>query len=85
MLHFNTLEHENSFINQSIPIVLAISSSDRERLEGSKSVALYHKDELYAVLNNPEIYWHKKEERVARQFGTTHKDHPYIKVGIKSI
>lgn len=82
VLHFNTLEHEGSTINQSIPIVLAINTSDKERLEGAKSIALYYKDDLYAVLNDPEMYWHKKEERVARQFGTTHKDHPYIKASI---
>ena len=33
-----------------------------------------------AAVSNPEIYEHRKEERVARQFGTTNKNHPYIKV-----
>lgn len=79
-MHFNTLEYEGNVISQSIPIVLPISTSDKKRLEGCKSIALYYNNECYAILNDPEIYFHKKEERVARQFGTTHKDHPYIKV-----
>ena len=29
---------------------------------------------------NPEFYPHRKEERCARQFGTTNPDHPCIKV-----
>lgn len=33
-----------------------------------------------AILRNPEFYEHRKEERCARQWGTTCKDHPYIKV-----
>lgn len=82
MLHFNTLNINGERINQSVPIVLAISTDVKETIGSSKAVALYYKDDLYAVMRNPEIYYHKKEERVARQFGTTHKDHPYIKVEI---
>lgn len=77
MLHFNTVGER---ISQSIPIVLAISTDVKESIGCSKAVALYYKEDLYAVMRNPEIYHHKKEERVARQFGTTHNDHPYIKV-----
>ncbi|KAJ8977545.1 hypothetical protein NQ317_012924 [Molorchus minor] len=78
--HFNTIEKGGQRISQSIPIVLAISTNDKERIEGSKAVALYHENELYAILKDPEIYYHRKEERTARQFGTTNKDHPYIKL-----
>ena len=38
-----------------------------------------------AAVSDPEIYEHRKEERVARQFGTTNKNHPYIKVYFKEI
>ncbi|KAJ8966709.1 hypothetical protein NQ314_003362 [Rhamnusium bicolor] len=80
VIHFNSIEKDGTHINQSIPIVLAINTSDKERIENSKAVALYYENELYAILRDPEIYYHRKEERCARQFGTSHKDHPYIKV-----
>lgn len=32
------------------------------------------------MVSDPEIYEHRKEERAARQFGTTNPGHPYIKV-----
>ena len=31
------------------------------------------------MLRNPEFYEHRKEERCARQFGTTNPNHPYIR------
>ncbi|CAH0557297.1 unnamed protein product [Brassicogethes aeneus] len=79
-IHFNTLVKNGNTFNQSVAIVLPITSEDKRRIDGYKSVALYHNQECYAVLNNIEVYHHRKEERIARQFGTTHKDHPYIKV-----
>ena len=47
-----------------------------------KKFALKYKTKIVAVVNNPEIYEHRKEERAARQFGTTNQGHPYIKVCI---
>ena len=32
------------------------------------------------MIRDPEFYEHRKEERCARQFGTTNKEHPYIKM-----
>lgn len=75
----------NKTYNQSVAIVLPISTDDKNRIDGKKSVALYFNEECYAILRNIEVYYHRKEERVARQFGTTHKDHPYIKVVFKFI
>ncbi|XP_060518829.1 bifunctional 3'-phosphoadenosine 5'-phosphosulfate synthase-like isoform X2 [Cylas formicarius] len=80
VLHFNTINNNGTRVNQSIPIVLPIATAVKERLVGSNAVSLYYNDELYAVLRQPEIYFHRKEERVAREFGTTHKDHPHIKL-----
>ncbi|KPP64761.1 bifunctional 3'-phosphoadenosine 5'-phosphosulfate synthase 1-like, partial [Scleropages formosus] len=37
-----------------------------------------------AILRNPEFYEHRKEERCARQWGTTCKEHPYIKIVMES-
>ena len=45
-----------------------------------KKFALRYKSKIVAVVTNPEIYEHRKEERAARQFGTTNQGHPYIKV-----
>ena len=41
-----------------------------------------YNSKIVAVVSNPEIYEHRKEERVARQFGTTNKGHPYVKVRV---
>uniref|UniRef100_A0A6P7GFJ7 Bifunctional 3'-phosphoadenosine 5'-phosphosulfate synthase 2-like n=2 Tax=Diabrotica virgifera virgifera TaxID=50390 RepID=A0A6P7GFJ7_DIAVI len=79
VLHFNTIELNGDKISQSIPIVLAISSEDKNRLQSHKAIALYYNKEVYAILRDPEIYFHRKEERAARQFGTVEKLHPYIK------
>ena len=100
--HFNCLL-DDGVTNQSIPIVLPISTADKEKLGGNffnlpkldfddfelliieinsdcEKFALKYKGKTVAVLSNPEIYEHRKEERVARQFGTTNQGHPYIKV-----
>lgn len=70
VIHFNTLEHECTVMNQIIPIVLSLNATEKEKLEGSKSVALFHNGELYA----------KKGEQAAGKFGTAHISHPYIKM-----
>ncbi|XP_075234025.1 3'-phosphoadenosine 5'-phosphosulfate synthase isoform X2 [Lycorma delicatula] len=76
-LHFNCLSED---VNQSIPIVLALNMEDKERLEGVSALALSYKGQRYAILRNPQFYPHRKEERVSRQFGTSHPNHPYIKL-----
>lgn len=68
-------------INLSVPVVLPVSSADKERLDGVTAMALVYEGRRVAILRNPEFYEHRKEERCARQWGTTCKDHPYIKVG----
>lgn len=80
VIHFNTLTKNGVSVNQSVAIVLAISTSDKDRLEGSNAIALKYNGKCYAILRNPEFYYHRKEERVARQFGTTNKNHPHIKL-----
>lgn len=80
-LHFNCLSVDgNKRVNQSVPIALPVTTEDKNRLENSHAVALYHDDVCYAIIRQPEVYYQRKEERVARQFGTTNKNHPYIKV-----
>ena len=77
--HFNCLL-DDGVSNQSIPIVLPVSTSDKSRLEKCSAFALRYEGKCIAILRDPEFYEHRKEERVARQFGTTTQGHPYIKV-----
>ncbi|KAH1003583.1 hypothetical protein HUJ04_003484 [Dendroctonus ponderosae] len=83
-IHFNCQFNDGKTVNQSVAIVLPVSTSDKERLQDSSAFALYYKQICYAILRKPEFYYHRKEERAARQFGTTNKDHPYIKMIIES-
>lgn len=77
--HFNCLL-DNGVSNQSIPIVLPVSTSDKSRLDKCCAFALRYNGKCIAILRDPEFYEHRKEERVARQFGTTTEGHPYIKM-----
>lgn len=83
-LHFNCIFVDGECYNQSIAIVLPVSTADKNNLEGTSALALYYNNIPYAILRKPEFYYHRKEERAARQFGTTNKDHPHIKLIIES-
>jgi len=79
--HFNCLlGPAETVTNQSVPIVLAVSEDDKVRLENNKAIVLRYKGVAKAVLRNPDFYPHRKEERCARQFGTTNPEHPCIKM-----
>ncbi|XP_063047606.1 bifunctional 3'-phosphoadenosine 5'-phosphosulfate synthase 2-like [Engraulis encrasicolus] len=78
-LHFNNLLDGGS-INMSIPIVLPVSTETKEQLDGSAAVALEFQGVRVAILRNPEFFPHRKEERCARQWGTSCPKHPYIKM-----
>ena len=80
VLHFGCLLEVGHNNNQSIPIVLAISSEDKERVKGSEAIALSHGGRRVAILRTPEFFEHRKEERCSRQFGTFNQGHPYVKV-----
>lgn len=67
-------------INLSVPIVLAVSTDTKQELDGCAALALEYQGSRVAILRNPEFYQHRKEERCARQWGTTCLQHPYIKV-----
>lgn len=77
--HFGLLLDEG-VVNQSIPIVLPVDNADKERLESENAIALRYEGKPVAILRDPEFYPHRKEERCARQFGTTNTGHPYIKM-----
>ncbi|XP_038648915.1 bifunctional 3'-phosphoadenosine 5'-phosphosulfate synthase 1 [Scyliorhinus canicula] len=82
-LHFSCLL-DGGLINLSVPIVLTATNEDKERLDGYTAFALVYNGQRVAILRNPEFYEHRKEERCARQWGTTCKEHPYIKMVIQS-
>lgn len=67
-------------INLTIPIILPVSTECKQKLEGCKAIALEYQGSRVAILRNTEFYANRKEERCARQWGTTCPQHPYIKV-----
>lgn len=67
-------------INLTVPIVLPVSTESKQKLEGCEAVALEYQGSRLAILRNLEFYTNRKEERCARQWGTTCPQHPYIKV-----
>ncbi|XP_042518013.1 ATP sulfurylase 1, chloroplastic-like [Macadamia integrifolia] len=83
-LHFNCLRLEDgSFVNMSLPIVLAIDDSQKQKIGESTKVALFDSaDNLVAILSNIEIYKHPKEERIARTWGTIAPGLPYVEEAI---
>jgi len=80
-LHFNCLTINGFKINQSIPIVLSCKAEEKEAIakSGINAINIVYENKVVAVLKNISLYAHRKEERVARQFGLTNRNHPYIK------
>ncbi|XP_038678003.1 bifunctional 3'-phosphoadenosine 5'-phosphosulfate synthase 2b isoform X1 [Scyliorhinus canicula] len=83
VLHFGTLL-DGGVINLTVPIVLPVSTEDKDRLGCCSAFALVYSGRRVAILQNPEFYSHRKEERCARQWGTTCEKHPYIKMVMES-
>ncbi|KAI4550998.1 hypothetical protein MJT46_018505 [Ovis ammon polii x Ovis aries] len=77
-------EEKDGVINMSIPIVLPVSAEDKTRLEGCSEIALTHEGRRVAILQDPEFYEHRKEERCSHVWGTTCAKHPYIKMVMES-
>lgn len=70
--------------NLSIPIVLPVSADDKTRLEGCSKIVLTHGGRRVAILQDPEFYEHRKEERCSRVWGTMCAKHPHIKVSCQT-
>ncbi|XP_017466840.1 PREDICTED: bifunctional 3'-phosphoadenosine 5'-phosphosulfate synthase [Rhagoletis zephyria] len=81
-VHFNSIvtDDDTTRQNQSIPIVLSVTTELKNKLDGVSSIALTFKGNPIAIMRKPEFYYQRKEERVSRQFGTSHEKHPYIKI-----
>ncbi|KAL3319388.1 Bifunctional 3'-phosphoadenosine 5'-phosphosulfate synthase 2 [Cichlidogyrus casuarinus] len=80
VLHFGGIKIGRHFHNLTIPIVLAVTDDQYSVLSNACAFVLAHCDKSVAVLRNPEFYRHRKEERVCRTFGTSHPEHPGIKL-----
>ncbi|MCP9265921.1 Bifunctional 3'-phosphoadenosine 5'-phosphosulfate synthase 2 [Dirofilaria immitis] len=92
-LHHEDIEEDslwslNEPLNQSIPIVLPIDDDTKIKLmdghSTSPEIALVYNNEMVAVVRDGEIFEHRKEERVARQFGLVDPRHPAIKQILES-
>ncbi|XP_059114919.1 bifunctional 3'-phosphoadenosine 5'-phosphosulfate synthase 2 isoform X1 [Peromyscus eremicus] len=79
IIHFDTLL-DDGVINMSVPIVLPVSADDKARLEGHSKFALMYEGQRVAILQDPEFYEHRKEERCSRVWGTATAKHPHIKM-----
>eukprot|EP00731_Ephydatia_muelleri_P003850 Em0002g26a len=77
-LHFGCLLDEGA-VNLSVPIVLPLSSEDKERLEHATAFTLVYEGKNVAIMRQPEFFAHRKEERVSHIWGTSNPRHPHIK------
>uniref|UniRef100_A0A0R3RVY2 ATP-sulfurylase n=1 Tax=Elaeophora elaphi TaxID=1147741 RepID=A0A0R3RVY2_9BILA len=75
----------NEPLNQSIPIVLPIDDDTKMKLmDGCPEIALVYNNDVVAIVKDGEIFEHRKEERIARQFGIIDHRHPTIKLILES-
>ncbi|XP_003693344.1 bifunctional 3'-phosphoadenosine 5'-phosphosulfate synthase-like isoform X1 [Apis florea] len=78
--HFKIIEENGDSINQSVPIVLPVNTSEKERYINAPALALKYQGRAVAILRRPEFFAHRKEERCCREFGTNDPGHPYVKM-----
>ncbi|XP_061391691.1 bifunctional 3'-phosphoadenosine 5'-phosphosulfate synthase [Musca vetustissima] len=85
-LHFNSILSEDGAFreNQSVPIVLSVTTENKEKLDGVSAITLTYEGKAVAILRKPEFFFHRKEERLSRQFGTSNPNHPYSKMVMES-
>jgi 3'-phosphoadenosine 5'-phosphosulfate synthase len=79
-LHYQMLSEGGSVIPMPVPVVLPVTDDVKAKIEGKQSIALKNdKGEVIAVLRDPEIFPHRKEERATRTFGiNADRGHPYV-------
>lgn len=65
-----------------LPIILSIDDDKKAEIEAKHAtvIQLTYQNKMVAIMENIQIYSHRKEERVARKFSTMSKKHPIIKV-----
>lgn len=84
-LHFGVLVN-GKVHSQAIPIVLPVSDEVKDVISNLeyKDVSLVYDGKIVAILKSPEVFPHRKEERVCRIFGTSHPNHPVIDIIMRS-
>lgn len=78
--HFKIIDHNGKIVNQSIPIVLAVDTDQKEKCNNAPALSLKYEGRPVAILREPEFFPHRKEERCCREFGTNDTGHPYVKM-----
>ena len=79
-LHFNCMQDTDN-INQSVPIVLPLTTDRKEELEKHEGeIALMYEGRRVAIVSDAQFFPHRKEERCCRQFGTRSTKHPHIEM-----
>lgn len=72
-------------VNQTVPIVLAIDDRQKESIHrNANKIQLLYDGKLVAVLTDPEVFPHRKDERIHRQFGHSCPTHPGIQLVLHS-
>ncbi|XP_026667065.1 bifunctional 3'-phosphoadenosine 5'-phosphosulfate synthase-like [Ceratina calcarata] len=61
--HFKTINHNGKSVNQSIPIVLAVDTNQKEKYNNAPALGLKYQGRVVAILREPEFFPHRKEER----------------------
>ncbi|CAH2215372.1 jg131, partial [Pararge aegeria aegeria] len=62
-LHSNCITlPDGSLVNQSVPVVLPVTTPDKERLAGASAISLVYGGKTVAILRAPEFYPHRKQE-----------------------
>ncbi|CAH0479383.1 unnamed protein product [Peronospora belbahrii] len=83
--YLNELVSKGQRVNMPVPIVLPINDAAKKLIGEFKQVVLVSPSgEELALLTDPEVYDHRKEERITRTFGAMDNGHPYIAEILKS-
>jgi 3'-phosphoadenosine 5'-phosphosulfate synthase len=77
--NFNPEAQTFERVSMSVPITLPITAEIKDAIKGKDAVTLVSPDGSdVAILRNPEVYVHRKEELIARMFGSTDYEHPWV-------
>jgi 3'-phosphoadenosine 5'-phosphosulfate synthase len=80
-LHYQMItKDDGAVVPMPVPIVLPVTDDVKNSIEGKSAIALKNAEgKVVAVLRDPEIYPHRKEERATRTFGiNADRGHPYV-------
>jgi len=81
-LHYQQIADGDGMIPMPVPIVLPISEEDKAAIDGKDAIVLKKADGTpVAIIRNPTVFEHRREERATRTFGiNADTKHPYIEM-----